>query len=159
MQNSGKNRKNRPANIQEVFKKIDIFGAKLPSFNIKGETQVRTVTGGLLTSVLIVIFIGYATVKLTHLLDKKNPLIAERKQNNFYDSSTKVNFNEIGFKMAFSVEGYLDSKIKDDPRYVKLLARIFYKTDGREHEKVLALHKCTNEDWSEFDEPAKGMED
>ena len=83
-------------------------------------------------------------------MDKKNPLIAETNLNNYYDYTTRINFNDIGFKMAYSVEGYLDNKIKDDPRYVKLLARIFYKTDGKQHEKILDLHKCTEKDWSEF---------
>ena len=98
-------------------------------------------------------------LKLSHLIDKNNPSIAELKETNFYDFNTRVDLNEIGFKMAFSVEGYLDGKIKDDPRYVKLLARMIYKTDGESHEKILSLHKCTEKDWGDFDEPAKGMED
>ena len=77
-----------------------------------------------------VVFISYALLKFTHLVDKKNPLISELKLNNFYDYSTRVDMNEIGFKMAFTVEGYLDKKIKDDPKYVKLLARMFYRIDG-----------------------------
>ena len=127
---SSKNRRNRPANIGGALKQIDIFGANLPMFHIEGETQVQTVSGGILTALLSVVFIGYALIKLTHLLDKKNPLIAETKETNFYDFNTKVNLNGIGFNMAFSVEGYIDKKIKDDPRYVKLLARHFYKVDG-----------------------------
>ena len=159
MQISSKSRKNRPANVREAFKKIDVFGAKLPAFNIQGQTQVLTVSGGILTALLSVVFIGYASLKLTHLMDKKNPLIAELKETNFYDFNTRINLNEIGYKMAFTVEGYLDSKIKDDPKYVKLLARMVYITDGKAHEKVLTLHKCTDKDWSQFEEPARGMED
>ena len=61
--------------------------------------------------------------------------------------------------MAFTFEGYLDKKIKDDPKYVKLLARIVYITDARDHEKIMSLHKCTDKDWSHFADPAIGMED
>lgn len=154
-----KNRKSRPANVSDFLKQVDMFGAKLPTFNIKGHTKVLTVTGGILTSLLFIIFSGYALLKLTHLLDKHNPGISELKENNFYDFNTRVKMSEIGFKMAFSVEGYFDGKIKDDPRYVKLMARMYYKTDGRAHEKILSLHKCTDKDWSEFDEPARGMQD
>ena len=136
-----------------------MFGAKVPTFNIKGQTKVHTVTGGILTSILGIIFFSYALLKLTHLMNKKNPLIAEIRESNFYDYHTRININEIGFKMAWAVEGYLDGKIKDDPKYVKLLARIVYKTDNKKHEKILSLHKCTDEDWDDFDEPAKGMED
>ena len=102
---------------------------------------------------------SYAVLKLTHLIDKKNPMISQIRESNFYDFNTRININEIGFKMAFSVEGYLDKKNKDDPRYVKLMARMVYKVNGEAQEKVLKLHKCTEKDWSEFDQPAKGMED
>ena len=64
---------------------------------------------------------------LTNFFEKKNSLIAETKQNNFHISSKKINFNKIGFKSAFSVKDYFVSKIKDDPRYVKLLARMFFR--------------------------------
>ena len=91
---------------------------------------MQTVSGGIVTALIAVVFIGYALIKLAHLLNKKNPLIAETKETNFYDFNTRVNFNEIGFKMAFTVEGYQDKKMKNDPRYVKFLARMYYKIDG-----------------------------
>ncbi len=53
--------------------------------------------------------------------------------------------------MAFSVEGYSDKKNKDDPRYVKLMARMVYKDNGEAKDKVLKLHKCTEKDWNKFD--------
>ena len=120
-----------------------MFGAKIPAFNIKGQTKVVTATGGILSSFLLVVFIGYALIKLTHLVDKKNPLIAEMREKNFYDYNTRISLKEIGFKIAFSIENYLSSKIRDDPRYVKVLARVFYKIEGRQTEKILTLHKCT----------------
>ena len=113
-------------------------------FISRGETQVRTVTGGILTALLAVVFIGYALIKLTHLLDKKNPLIAETKETNFYDFNTRINLNEIDFKMAFTVEGYQDKKIKDDPRYVKFIARMYYRIDGVKSYKLLDVHKCSD---------------
>ena len=110
-----------------------MFGAKLPTFNINGETEIQTATGGILTFFVLVVFSIYAILKFTHLVGKKNPLIAELQEKNFYDFNTKIDFSEIGFKMAYTVEGYLDGKMKDNPRYVKVFARIFYKTDGKEH--------------------------
>ena len=61
--------------------------------------------------------------------------------------------------MAFSVVGYLENKIKDDARYVKLFARMFYKTLGEKSQRVLTLHKCTEQDQNQFLAPEKGMED
>ena len=53
--------------------------------------------------------------------------------------------------MAFAVEGYLDNEIKDDPRYVKWIARIFGATkDQGTYEKIKEVHKCTEEDYSKF---------
>ena len=80
-------------------------------------------------------------------------------EKNFYDYNTRINLYEIDFRMAFSVEGYLDEKIKDDPKYVKLLARMFYKKDGVPSEKILSLHKCDKRDWDQFEPAAIGMED
>ncbi len=97
---------------------MDIFGAPLPTFNLKGETHVNTATGGILTIFLTIVFLGYASVKLQHLIDSKNPDIAEFEENHFYDYTTRLNLNDIGFKFAFTIEGYFDKKIKDDPKYV-----------------------------------------
>ncbi len=131
----------------------------MPTFNLKGETHVGTVTGGIFTFCLTVVFLGYASLKLTHLVEAKGPSISEFKELNWYDYTTRLNLNDIDFKMAFSVEGYSDKKIKDNPMYVKLIAFLTYKIDGVESQDVLSLHKCTQEDWDEFAPPARGMED
>ena len=52
--------------------------------------------------------------------------------------------------MAFTVEGYLDKVNKFDPRYVKIIARIFGKNKGENYEQVLDYHKCTDEDYAKF---------
>ena len=92
-------------------------------------------------------------------MNKHNPFISEMTENNIYDYSTRLDLNEINFKMAFSVEGYLDSQGRDDPRYVKYIVRIFGKKDGVEYQEIIPFHKCTEQDWEQFLEPAKGMED
>ena len=52
--------------------------------------------------------------------------------------------------MAFTVEGYLDRIAKTDPKYVKWFVRLVGTTDGEDFEKVLPYHKCTDEDWKDF---------
>ena len=76
---------------------MDIFGAPLPTFNLKGETHVSTATGGILTFCLTFVFLCYASLKLMHLAQHKNPAISEFKENNFYDYTETVNLNDIGF--------------------------------------------------------------
>ena len=73
---------------------------------------------------MALVWLTYASLKLSHLLSKQNPMISEILERNFFDYQTKLDLTEIGFKMAFSVEGYLDSELKDDPRYVKYIVRI-----------------------------------
>ena len=66
---------------------------------------------------------------------------------------------EIGFKLAFSVEDYLEDTIRDDPRYVKYIVRLFGREDGRDFESILPYHKCTEEDWNGFPPPDKTSAD
>lgn len=53
--------------------------------------------------------------------------------------------------MAFSVEGYWDKERKDSEEFVKWMAmHWFTDEDGNETETILDLHKCTQEELSEF---------
>ena len=103
---------------------MDIFGVDLPTFNIKGESKVASVTGGLLSFFVGVVFFIYGSLKFSHLMDKYNPNISEVKEQNFYNSDTRLNLHDIGFRFAFSVEGNVDQLMRDDHRYVKYMVRI-----------------------------------
>ena len=59
--------------MQNFFKKIDIFGKPLPSFNLKGETKVPTLAGGLVTFMIICVFLTYGCLKFFHLIERANP--------------------------------------------------------------------------------------
>ena len=59
------------------FKLIDLFGAPMPTFNIKGETKVMTVSGGVLTIFIFIVFLIYALLKLEMLVTAKNPTVTE----------------------------------------------------------------------------------
>ena len=61
-----------------------------------------------------------------------------------------VNLNEIGFRFAFTIENYLTSKRKDDPRYIKWFARLLYRKDSKWGNKMIPFHRCTAEDFAEF---------
>ena len=87
---------------------MDIFGVDLPTFNIKGKSKVRTVTGGILSFFVGVIFVIYGSLKFSHLMEKYNPSISEVIKQNFYNSDTRLNPHDIGFRLAFAVEGYVD---------------------------------------------------
>ena len=72
----------------------------------------------------------YGTLKFKDLFTKPNPII-----NIFYKenemSGVALNFNGRDFRAAFTVESFLAPiQKKDDPRYVKYLARIYGKKNG-----------------------------
>ena len=61
---------------------------------------------------------------------------------------------EIGFKFAFSVEGYFDKEQKNDPKYTKYMVRVRGIDEGNPYENILPFHDCTEEDWAGFPEPS-----
>ena len=69
---------------------------------------------------------------------------------NFYDGSDKLNLNQANFRFAFTFIGKNNYELKNDPRYVKMMARLWTQKDGAKSERVINYHKCTSEDWKEF---------
>ena len=81
-------------------------------------------------------------------MDRHNPNVAQMTEKNYYDYNEQLDLNEINFRLAFSVEGYHSREHKDDHKYVKYLVRIFGKENGKEYEKMIPFHKCTDSDWA-----------
>ena len=92
--------------------------------------MVHTSTGGILSFVMFFFCMIYATLKLIQLLGRDNPNVTKFLENNVYDYRDKLDLNEAKFRIAFSVEGFHDRKVRDDPRYVKYLARLYGRRDG-----------------------------
>lgn len=44
--------------------------------------------------------------------------------------------------------------MKDDPRYVKYVVRLFGRKDGVSYENFIPYHKCTDADWEDFYPPS-----
>lgn len=63
--------------ISNVIRSADVFGRNVPTFNIKGDENVRTFFGGAFTVGLMVLATVYALVKLQDLVTGDNPNIAE----------------------------------------------------------------------------------
>ena len=109
---------------------VDIFGKEVPGFNIKGEHHMSTAVGGIMTFLLLMLSLCYAIIKVIHLVNKTNPVMSELTIPEHYSSLDKFYLNENNFKMAFSVEGYLDRENKNDSRYVKWIARVSTRKGG-----------------------------
>ena len=72
--------------MERILPEIDTFGADLPPFNLRGETQVYTITGGIVTFIITVIMLLYSTVKFIQLATKDNPSVSEFTETSFFDS-------------------------------------------------------------------------
>ena len=136
--------------ISNVVKVFDNFAGDIPAFNLKGETKVKTMIGGCATLAIIVLVLAYATMKLIHLVERRNPQITQHTTLAALDVEKTVNMKEIGFRMAFTMENYLTKETIDDPRYVKWIVRMYGRNNGEWYEDILPYHKCTDEDYSQF---------
>ena len=74
--------------------------------------------------------------------------MAQYTQVSLFDFNEKLDLNDINFRLAFSVEGYHSREMKNDPRYVKYLVRIFGIKDGKEYETFIPYHRCEEKDWA-----------
>ena len=141
--------------IGTVFKSLDTFGKEVPAFNIAGETRITTSLGGIFSIIILISTAMYAILKFVELSEGSNPNMSENMVQDYYSPLDKFNIAESGFKMAFSIENYLERVNKDDSRYVKWIVRVFGKKDNEEYEKVLPFHKCTDEDFATFNPVAQ----
>lgn len=149
----------RGLRMNTFLERFDSFGQALPVFNIKGTEKVSTLTGGISTVLIAVILLTYSSLKLLQLVSKENPNVSEVNELDYYNFEEVLSLQDIDFKIAFSVEGYLSREIKDNPKYVKYIVRQFGKENGYPYERILPYHKCTLEDWKALPMPDKGSFD
>ena len=61
--------------LGRIVKNIDSFGMEIPSFNIGGESQVNTLCGGIVTCLILMTTLAYASSEALELIDPHNPQI------------------------------------------------------------------------------------
>ena len=59
--------------IQSMFRRVDVYGQELPSFNLKGEAHINTMIGGIMTIIILVLTVIYASTKIVQLINKEDP--------------------------------------------------------------------------------------
>ena len=126
---------------------IDGFGADVPSFNLKGESKVNTLFGGVVTALILLLTLGYSILKAIQLTSRSNPSINVSTIPSYFDVTETVNLNEINFRLAFSYRSYNSKELVDDPRYVRWIVRMRGRRDGKDYEELLPYHKCTDIDF------------
>ena len=118
--------------LSSLLEKIDQFGRPLPSFNLNGEKQVHTVTGGLVTFAILVTILCYGSLKFYHLVTNHNANVTSVLETDLFDGTEQINLHDSGFRVAFSVFGNDGRRqLKNDPRYVKYLVYVSGKENGK----------------------------
>ena len=141
--------KNRYWYFSRQMRGFDKFAKPVPTFKINGESSVNTVAGGILSSIITLIVLSYSIGKLVDLHTRNNPIITDSMIPDYFGPFDDV---EMGnFRVAISVRGYYDKQLKNDPKYIKWIARIRnFEQGGNEVETPVLLHQCTEEDLDKF---------
>jgi hypothetical protein len=102
---------------------LDRFSSPL-RLNFNGQDSIPSGLGVITTVVLFLIWLVYSIQKLQILFLHKNPSITVATTNDYFDRSYQVDFNKVGFKIAFGVNDFATGKPLDDPNYVRWLVSI-----------------------------------
>ena len=130
------------------MKRFDLFGAQLPTYNVKGKTEVRTTTGSICSILIIGLVIAYSILKLENMLTKKNPVLRTRKSP--VGSDARYDVRDSDFMVAFAVEHWL-SGWKDDLRYIQWVVNEIVYIDNVEAKFLFhSTHRCTDEEFARF---------
>ena len=84
----------------------------------------------------------YAYTKIKHVYLKDRPTISESIDPKGFDQSTVFNFNEIGYKLAFGVEGFetdINGTSLDDLDIVEWAPTMCITTDSVENREYVPL--------------------
>ena len=81
---------------------FDQFGRRV-QFNFDGLETISSMPGCIVSSFIIMLLLAYASYTLSVVITHANPLITSVTVPDFYDSSLKLSFSDIGFKVAFCV--------------------------------------------------------
>ena len=138
---------------------FDNYAKEIPAFNLRGEANVKTLVGGVATLCVFLLTLAYASLKMVYLSSRRNPTVNDSKIDGYFPSSETVNLNEIGWRMAFSIENMETRKQIRDPRYVKWIVRLYKKHPEGLTEQHLPFHRCTTEDLAQFYPLARSAKD
>ena len=118
----------------------------MPTFNLRGELEVKSAVGGFFTFSLIALVLYYATSTLVDLYERNSPIINTNIIEDYYDSTDEMDLDESNFRFAIGAKEYYSNQSINDPKYVKWVAKIIGNSDTgarRGFEETIELHSCT----------------
>ena len=135
--------------IGRVISGMDSFGMEVPSLNLKGETQVNTLIGGVVSALILMLTLAYAANTAIELVEPQNPTITEVTAKDHFDESELLDLRETNFKMAFSFYDIIGNKLLNDTSYVQFFVHVRTMTpEGKSYEILSKYHECTESDYA-----------
>lgn len=110
--------------FDRVMTNFDSFSMEVPSFNIRGETRVRTLCGSIVTFIILALTISFAVHTSLELVEPQNPSISEVTTPNYFGNDDQIRLDEVNFKMAFSFYDFSGHKVLNDTRYIQWFASL-----------------------------------
>ena len=104
---------------------LDFLSAPVPTFNLKGETSVKTYCGGIFSIIVTIATAYFALHRFKFLMNKKNPLISTFVDQSLITHDDTFSVSEKsknGFQMAFGLRNY-QKGVLDDSKYINWVAR------------------------------------
>ena len=144
--------------MQSVFLKIDVFGKTPPAYNINGHHTINSVAGGVVTLLVLMLTLSYATTKFNDLVERKDVTTNVHFEEDGIPLTSTINVNNIGFRMAFTVENFLDRKTLNDPRYVRWILRMYCRDNSEYYETILPYDVCTVEELNSWGDHSQDEE-
>ena len=131
----------------EFLRRRDSFGKAVPAFNVEGDTQVRTIIGGIMTLTILTVTLGYSITKFGDLMEGNNPNINLKTVPNYYGPTEGLNLaTDTNFRLAVGMRWAdypEDVSLQYDPQAVRWLARLTSTENGAAAYTDLPLHSCT----------------
>ena len=115
-----KTQPSRALELPQFEKILDIFVAKIPSFNLRGKSEVKTSSGASASILIFMLTFIFALLKLQHLVLKKNPTIMTNTSD--LAEGERFNMGSDSLMMAFAIENARDGVPRSDPNYIKWMA-------------------------------------
>ena len=99
-----------------LIERMDLFGQNI-DFKINGQSKSKTLFGGILSMLMIILLIVFLFISSEDVLYRKNPQIAV--QNNVLETIPEIISNKDNFPVSVSLTGNSNDAI-NKPEYFRI---------------------------------------
>ena len=90
--------------IFEKLKGLDMYGAPIPSFNMRGESAVQTHAGGFISLVIFFVTTIFCLVKLADMIQRQNPAVTLYVQREAFGDGDGFDLKKENFQIAVALQ-------------------------------------------------------